>query len=108
MRAAIDREAPGLAEAIRTASNANGRNFGLLSRAVAGTIGATLVVNAPGSPGGAVEAFDAIEPVAGPGGSEVLMWAALMGAMNDGPGKTLFYEAVMPWMGGVTVFSYDT
>ena len=63
-RAAIDREAPGLAEAIRTASNANGRNFGLLSRAVAGTIGATLVVNAPGSPGGAVEAFDAIEPVA--------------------------------------------
>ena len=64
-RAAIDREAPGLAEAIRTASNANGRNFGLLSRAVAGTIGATLVVNAPGSPGGAVEAFDAIEPEIG-------------------------------------------
>ena len=49
---------------------------------------------------------DTIEPVAGPGGSEVLMWAALMGAMNDGPGKTLFYEAVQPWMGGVTVFSY--
>jgi molybdenum cofactor synthesis domain-containing protein len=62
-RAAIEREAPGLAEAIRAASNTGGRSFGLLSRATAGTIGAALVVNAPGSSGGAIEAFDAIEPV---------------------------------------------
>ena len=62
-RAAIEREAPGLAEAIREVSNAGGRNFGLLSRAVAGTRGASLIVNSPGSSGGAVEAFDAIEPV---------------------------------------------
>lgn len=64
-RAAIEREAPGLAEAIRAASNTDGRNFGLLSRATAGTIGTALVVNAPGSSGGAVEAFDAIEAVVG-------------------------------------------
>ena len=63
-RAAIEREGPGLAEAIRHASNADGRNFGMLSRAVAGTIGECLVVNAPGSPGGAVEAFEVIETVA--------------------------------------------
>lgn len=63
-RAALEREAPGIAEAIRTASNAQGRNFGMLSRAVAGTIGECLVVNAPGSPGGAVEAFDVVETVA--------------------------------------------
>lgn len=62
-RAALEREAPGLAEAIRSASNSGGRNFGLLSRATAGTIGDALVVNAPGSSGGAVEAFDAIEAV---------------------------------------------
>jgi molybdenum cofactor synthesis domain-containing protein len=64
-RAAIEREAPGLAEAVRTLSNADGRNFGLLSRAVAGTRGAALVVNAPGSRGGALDAFAAIEPVVG-------------------------------------------
>jgi molybdenum cofactor synthesis domain-containing protein len=62
-RAAIEREAPGLAEAIRALSNADGRHFGLLSRAVAGTRGAALVVNAPGSPGGAVDALRAVEPV---------------------------------------------
>lgn len=62
-RAAIEREAPGLAEAIREVSNTGGRNFGLLSRAVAGTRGQCLIVNSPGSSGGAVEAFDAIEPV---------------------------------------------
>ncbi len=62
-RAAIEREAPGLAEAIRHASNARGRNFGLLSRAVAGTRGQALIVNAPGSSGGAVEAFAAVAPV---------------------------------------------
>jgi molybdenum cofactor synthesis domain-containing protein len=59
-RAAIEREAPGLAEAIRGASNAGGRGFGLLSRGIAGTRGQSLVVNAPGSSGGAVEAFEAI------------------------------------------------
>lgn len=61
-RAAIDREAPGLAEAIRTASNTGGRPFGMLSRGVCGTIGATLVCNAPGSASGAVEALEVVLP----------------------------------------------
>ncbi|HEY3832320.1 MAG TPA: MogA/MoaB family molybdenum cofactor biosynthesis protein [Acidimicrobiia bacterium] len=61
-RAAIEREAPGLAEAVRELSNRDGQNFGLLSRGVAGTRGAALIVNAPGSRGGALDAFTAIEP----------------------------------------------
>jgi molybdopterin adenylyltransferase len=54
-RAVIDREAPGLAEAMRLVSP-----LGRLSRGVAGTIGAALVLNTPGSPKGAVECLDAV------------------------------------------------
>jgi molybdopterin adenylyltransferase len=60
---AIERPAPGLAEAIRTASNEGGRGFGMLSRATAGSRGAALIVNCPGSPGGAREAVEVIAPV---------------------------------------------
>lgn len=62
-RAAIEREAPGIVEAVRTASNAGGRGFGMLSRAVAGTRGQALIVNAPGSTGGALETLEVIEPI---------------------------------------------
>ena len=61
--AVIERPAPGLAEAIRTASNDGGRGFGMLSRAVCGTRGTALIVNCPGSPGGAREALGVILPV---------------------------------------------
>jgi molybdenum cofactor synthesis domain-containing protein len=62
-RAVLDREAPGLAEAIRRVSDADDRGFGMLSRGVCGTRGRALVCNAPGSAGGAVEALEAILPV---------------------------------------------
>lgn len=51
----IERRAPGLAEAMRAVSP-----LGRLSRGVAGTRGAALVVNLPGSPGGAAECLGAI------------------------------------------------
>ena len=54
-RIVLDREAPGLAEAMRAVNP-----LGRLSRAVAGTRGACLVLNVPGSPGGAVECLDAV------------------------------------------------
>jgi molybdopterin adenylyltransferase len=57
-RAAVDREAPGLAEAMRTASP-----YGRLSRAIAGTIGTALVLNTPGSQKGAIEYLDAVVDV---------------------------------------------
>jgi molybdenum cofactor synthesis domain-containing protein len=62
-RAVIEREAPGLVEAIRRVSDEGGRGFGMLSRAVAGTLGESLIVNTPGSAGGAVEALEVILPV---------------------------------------------
>jgi molybdenum cofactor synthesis domain-containing protein len=54
-RAVLDREAPGLAEAMRLTSP-----LGRLSRAVAGTLGSALVLNTPGSSTGAIETLDAV------------------------------------------------
>jgi molybdenum cofactor synthesis domain-containing protein len=48
-RAVIDREAPGIAEAMRAASRQH-TPYWMLSRGVAGARGATLIVNFPGSP----------------------------------------------------------
>src|SRR4051794_14624177 len=48
-RAVIEREAPGIAEAMRAASRPHTPNW-MLSRAVAGIRGRTLIVNFPGSP----------------------------------------------------------
>ena len=57
-RAAIDREAPGLAEAMRLVNP-----LGRLSRGICGTIGEALVINTPGSTKGCVETFDAVADV---------------------------------------------
>jgi molybdopterin adenylyltransferase len=54
-RAVLEREAPGLAEAMRLVNP-----LGRLSRGVAGTIATALVLNTPGSPKGAVECLDAV------------------------------------------------
>jgi molybdenum cofactor synthesis domain-containing protein len=61
-RAVLDREAPGLGEAMRAAGRAS-TPLADLSRGVAGTIGAALVINLPGSPRGAVESLEAVLPV---------------------------------------------
>ena len=57
-KAVLDREAPGLAEAMRLVNP-----LGRLSRGVAGTIGSAIVLNTPGSPKGAVECFQAVADV---------------------------------------------
>jgi molybdenum cofactor synthesis domain-containing protein len=51
-RNVIDREIPGIAEAIRAAGVTAGVPAAMLSRGVAGLAGATLIVNLPGSAGG--------------------------------------------------------
>ena len=61
-RAVIDREAPGLAEAMRAAS-LKVTPHAMLSRIVTGIRGKTLIVNLPGSPKGAVENLQVILPV---------------------------------------------
>jgi molybdopterin adenylyltransferase len=58
-RAVIDREAPGIPEAMREASRPHTRHW-MLSRAVAGIRGTTLIVNFPGSPKSIGEAGEAI------------------------------------------------
>ena len=61
-RAVIEREAPGLAEAMRAAS-LKITPHAMLSRIVAGIRKRTLIVNLPGSPKGAVENLQVILPV---------------------------------------------
>jgi len=61
-RKVLDREFPGLAEAMRAASSAKTPNA-WLSRAVAGIRRETLIVNLPGSKKAAVENLEAILPV---------------------------------------------
>jgi molybdenum cofactor synthesis domain-containing protein len=58
-RAVIEREAPGIAEALRAASRAHTRNW-MLSRGVAGIRGRSLIINFPGSPKSIGEAGEAI------------------------------------------------
>jgi len=59
-RAVVEREAPGLAEAIRSVNP-----LGRLSRGVAGSVGSCLILNVPGSPSGAVESLEAVADVLG-------------------------------------------
>lgn len=54
-RSVLERDAPGLAEAMRLTNP-----LGRLSRGVAGTRGSVIVLNTPGSPRGAVECLEAV------------------------------------------------
>jgi molybdopterin adenylyltransferase len=60
-RSVLEREAPGISEAIRADSLAK-TPHALLSRGVAGMRGTTLVVNLPGSPGGCRDGFAVLRP----------------------------------------------
>ena len=60
-RPLLEREAPGLAEALRHLPGAPAT--AILSRGVAGTIGGTLVVNLPGSRGGVRDGVAVLAPV---------------------------------------------
>lgn len=61
-RAVIQRDAPGLAETMR-AESLKKTPHAMLSRAVAGIRGHTLIINLPGSPKGAIENLQTIAPV---------------------------------------------
>jgi molybdenum cofactor synthesis domain-containing protein len=61
-RAVIEREAPGIAEAMRAISLQH-TPFGMLSRGVAGTRGRSLIINLPGSPKAVKECLEYILPV---------------------------------------------
>lgn len=60
--AAVEREVPGIAEAMRR-ETAQHTPMAALSRATAGTLGRTLIVNFPGSQKGCEQCFEALRPV---------------------------------------------
>jgi molybdenum cofactor biosynthesis protein B len=63
-RTVLQREAPGIAEALRADAIAK-TPHGLLSRGAAGVVGRTLVVNLPGSPGGCRDGYAVLRPALG-------------------------------------------
>ena len=62
-RRVLDREIPGIAEAIRAAGVANGIPSAMLSRGLAGLAGQVLIVNLPGSSGGVRDGMAVLGPV---------------------------------------------
>lgn len=61
-RAVIEKEAPGIAEAMRR-ETAYKTPLAMLSRGVCGIRGKTLIVNFPGSPKAVAECFEVVKPV---------------------------------------------
>jgi len=62
-RRVIEREIPGIAEALRTAGAAAGIPSAILSRGLAGVAGRTLIVNLPGSSGGVRDGMSVLRPI---------------------------------------------
>ncbi len=58
----IEREVPGLPEALRHATFGS-MPFGMLSRGIAGIAHGCLIINLPGSPKAVAEGFDVLDPV---------------------------------------------
>jgi molybdenum cofactor synthesis domain-containing protein len=62
-RRVLDREIPGIAEALRSAGLSAGVPSAILSRGIAGLAGRTLIVNLPGSSGGVRDGMALLGPV---------------------------------------------
>ena len=70
-RRVVERDVPGIAEAVRSAGAAAGVPSAILSRGVAGVAGRTLIVNLPGSGGGVRDGMAVLAPVLGHAVSQI-------------------------------------
>jgi molybdenum cofactor synthesis domain-containing protein len=70
-RRVLEREIPGIAEALRAAGAAAGVPSAILSRGLAGTAGRTLIVNLPGSSGGVRDGMAVLASVLGHAVSQI-------------------------------------
>jgi molybdenum cofactor synthesis domain-containing protein len=70
-RRVLQREIPGIAEALRAAGAAAGVPAAILSRGLAGVAGRTLIVNLPGSTGGVRDGMAVLAPVLGHAVSQI-------------------------------------
>jgi molybdenum cofactor synthesis domain-containing protein len=70
-RRVVEKEIPGIAEALRAAGAAAGVHAAILSRGVAGVADRTLIVNLPGSTGGVRDGMAVLVPVLGHAVSQV-------------------------------------
>ncbi|MDQ2810699.1 MAG: MogA/MoaB family molybdenum cofactor biosynthesis protein [Actinomycetota bacterium] len=70
-RRVLEREIPGIAEALRAAGAAAGVPASILSRGLAGVAGQTLIVNLPGSTGGVRDGMAVLAPVLGHAVSQI-------------------------------------
>ncbi len=76
-RAVVEREIPQLAAAIARYGVDHGVPTAVLSRGVAGTAGRTLIINLPGSSGGARDGMAVVGPGAGARGQPAAGWGPL-------------------------------
>jgi molybdenum cofactor synthesis domain-containing protein len=70
-RRVLEREIPGIAEALRATGAAAGVPAAILSRGLAGVAGRTLIVNLPGSTGGVRDGMAVLAPVLGHAVSQI-------------------------------------
>ncbi len=70
-RRVLEREIPGIPEALRSAGAAAGVASAILSRGLAGVAGRTLIVNLPGSAGGVRDGMAVLAPVLGHAVSQI-------------------------------------
>jgi molybdenum cofactor synthesis domain-containing protein len=70
-RRVLEREIPGIAEALRAAGAVAGVPAAILSRGLAGVAGRTLIVNLPGSAGGVRDGMAVLAPVLGHAVSQI-------------------------------------
>jgi molybdenum cofactor synthesis domain-containing protein len=98
-REVLDREIPGIAEALRAAGAAAGVPAAILSRGVAGVAGRTLIVNLPGSTGGVRDGMAVLAPVLGHAVSQIHGGDHVRAAAERLPGSAWHQRADRGMMG---------